>query len=150
MYGSRQTKLTSLHSSTRMKNRSKRDMIGAVRLMFCCVEEENTTDQKAHTTHTADCSGDPLVDTLGTKLHGTKYPGVRGQIRECPYFTHNFLKALLYVYNLNCKWIRCHCTSGVGVCGIHILSLPTVYAAAVYDELLCEVTCIVHAIIYWL
>ena len=44
---------------------------------------------------------------------------------------------------------RCHCTSGVGVCkrmwiGQYILSLPTVYAA-VYDELLCEVTCIVHA-----
>ena len=38
---------------------------------------------------------------------------------------------------------RCHCTSGVGVCGRmcseqYILSLPTVYAA-VFDELLCEV-----------
>ena len=38
---------------------------------------------------------------------------------------------------------------GCAVGSIHILSLPTVYAA-VYDELLCEVTCIVHAIIYWL
>ena len=34
---------------------------------------------------------------------------------------------------------RCHCTSGVGVCGRmwsgqHVFSLPTVYAA-VYDKL---------------
>ena len=27
--------LTSLHSSTRIKNRSNRDMMGAVKLMFC-------------------------------------------------------------------------------------------------------------------
>ena len=82
----------------------------------------------------------------------------------------SFLKALLYVYNLNCKWITlccwlkiivcCYrqdvivqmglvCVEGCAMGSIHILSLPTVYAA-VYDELLCEVTCIVHAIIYWL
>ena len=43
----------------------------------------------------------------------------------------------------NSVWVqaRCHCTSGVGVCGKmcsgqYILSLPTVYAA-VYEELLC-------------
>ena len=61
-----------------------------------------------------------------------------------------FLKVLLYDYNLNRKWIilccwpkicssvllqaRCHCASGVGVCGRmwsgkYTLSLPTVYAA---------------------
>ena len=45
-------------------------------------------------------------------------------------------------------YARCRCTSGVGVygrmrSGQYIMSLPTVYAA-VYDKLLCEVTCVVH------
>ena len=65
----------------------------------------------------------------------------------------SFLKALLYDYNLNSKWITlcrwskivvCYYrgnvivrTSGVGVCGvgsIRILSLPTAHAA-VHDKL---------------
>ena len=35
---------------------------------------------------------------------------------------------------------RCHCISGVGVCGRMWRDLPTVYAA-VYDKSYCEVMC---------
>ena len=69
-----------------------------------------------------------------------------------------FLKVLLYAYNFNHKWItlycwlkidssvsvllqaRCHCTSGVQQ-AVYIESTYSTYVyAAVYDELLCEVT----------
>ena len=71
----------------------------------------------------------------------------------------------LYDYNLNCKSITLCCWLKIIVCcyrqdvivqvglvcveGCAVGSIPTIYAA-VYDELLREVSCIVHAIIYWL